>query len=181
MPSASLAPARGFVRPRYDDGSFDEPLPLEHHFVDVFLGPRGDRPNQLLLTGPRGSGLTTTLDWLIELCSNETEGERRRLPVVLDDLYFEPVKALGLLKSGEGVLFLDMSVTPRGSGKRQTVAYMLDGLPGFSSSREVLHACDLVVVANETPGDQVATDFGQDCGWGSLLPHLRRATLAPWT
>jgi uncharacterized protein YjbI with pentapeptide repeats len=68
MSSASQL-ATGFVRPRFDDGTFDEPLPLEDHVLERVVRGRG--PCCLVVEGPRGSGLTTLIGWLLERIAAE--------------------------------------------------------------------------------------------------------------
>lgn len=68
MSSASQL-ATGFVRPRFDDGTFDEPLPLEDHVLERVV--RASAPGRVLVEGPRGSGLTTLIGWLRERLTAE--------------------------------------------------------------------------------------------------------------
>ena len=59
MPSTS-APQAGLVRPRYQDGELEEPLPLEGLYRERFL-TRGAPPAALVVSGPRGAGVSTAL------------------------------------------------------------------------------------------------------------------------
>jgi uncharacterized protein YjbI with pentapeptide repeats len=91
----------GFVRPRYDDGTFDEPLLLADRF-DEWIEHRA--PGRLVLLGGRGSGLTTTLRWLGARLHRAELGLRA---VFADDV--GPAD-WGELWGGSAVLFVDLSV-----------------------------------------------------------------------
>lgn len=102
---AGIAPCDGFVRPHFSDGTFDDPLPLADHFVELFLS--GGPATQLVLSGPRGSGLTTALRWLGSIAE-----ETGRAALSLSDVASDRRGALERLERREAILFLDGSVTP---------------------------------------------------------------------
>src|SRR5437588_4897739 len=90
-----------FVRPRFTDGTFEEPLLLEEHFAESFL--RASAPASLVIEGPRGSGLTTTLEILAEAAR-----AAGRTPVSGRELAAgDPRAALRELAQPGAILFLD--------------------------------------------------------------------------
>lgn len=95
--------AGGFVRPRYDDGTLEEPLPLLDLVLErvVLAGA----PRCLVVRGGRGSGLTTLLGWLTAQLGRE--GVRALGPGPLAGRL--PL-AYAALDRGEAVLLLDLSV-----------------------------------------------------------------------
>ncbi len=99
---------RLWVRPRFTDGTFDEPLLLDEHFEERVLGAPG--PRQLFLAGTRGSGLTTALGILADLAR-----ARGREPLFARDLVREePLEVRRKLEARGAILFADLSVTPLG-------------------------------------------------------------------
>lgn len=173
---ADLAPSRGtltaqagWVRPRFDDGTFDDSLPLEDHFRERFLA--GDSaPTQLALIGPRGSGLTSTLGFLRALVE-ESPGHEA---IGLERLLTESDESLAALADGRGVLFLDTSVTPIAPRAwRMTRALFSEGVPGRANSAAILRRARLVVAR---PGER----DGARREWPGGLSNPSRAYLAPW-
>jgi uncharacterized protein YjbI with pentapeptide repeats len=119
---------RLWVRPRFTDGSFDEPLLLDEHFEESFLGAAG--PRQLLLAGTRGSGLTTALGILAQLARS-----RGREALSADELFqLEPLAARRRLEGKGAILFADLSVTPLG---RDELLLRVLG-PAFLRSHDVV-------------------------------------------
>ncbi|MCO5165075.1 MAG: pentapeptide repeat-containing protein [Planctomycetes bacterium] len=93
----------GFVRPRYDDGTLEEPLPLLDLVLERVLHP--GRRGRLVVQGPRGSGLTTTARWLAQQVA---AGGHARVfgPGRIDA---PGLQACLALDRGEAVLLLDLS------------------------------------------------------------------------
>lgn len=134
-----------FVRPRYDDGTFEDPLPIEDLLLDRVLA--GDERRRLLVLGERGSGLTTTIAWARALVV--AAGLQ---PLDLDDLVppsggATPGEVVGLLGDGRGVLLLDLSVTG-GQRDRRTAGLFGRDLPGWPGTAELVTGCRAVVAGH---------------------------------
>jgi uncharacterized protein YjbI with pentapeptide repeats len=190
---ADLA-ALGFVRPRYDDGTFDEPLPLEDCVRERVLGPD---PTRLLLLGPRGSGLTTALAYCRRLVV-----QAGLEPVDLDDLCPPAAmtsrarvdRAWELLARRAGVLLLDCSLLPHGPAglARAERIFSADQL-GRRGSAEVLRHARAIVAghaargpAARAPHDDVGETtvpvwLGGVARTGVQTADNLAAWLAPWT
>lgn len=167
-----LTTRAGFVRPRYDDGTFDDALPLRERFEELFLAAEAPIA-QLALIGARGSGLTTTLAWLHALTEKS-----ERSALTLKDVRSAPRRSLEQLASGEGVLFLDTSVTPIAPRTWRGIRRLFSrGLPGLPGSREVLRRARLVVSRPSERADRRP----QQGDWPSGLSNPQRAYLAPWS
>ncbi len=153
MSGTTLTRPAGFVRPRFDDGTFDEPLPLEDHVLERVV--HASTPARLVVEGPRGSGLTTTIRWLAGRIA--AAGARVLGPGRIDGSGGEACRALD---RGEAVLLLDLSV-----GR-------LDPAAWTNAEALLMDACQrrwrAVAVAPALPGR-----------WGGL--PLQVVQLAPWT
>src|SRR5262249_4140876 len=118
---------RLWVRPRFTDGTFEEPLLLEEHFEERLAA----RPCQLAIMGLRGSGLTTALAVLAEVAR-----DHGRLPLFASELLKEePLEARRRVGTQGAILFVDLSVTPIGR----------DALVLRALGPALLRALDLVV------------------------------------
>jgi uncharacterized protein YjbI with pentapeptide repeats len=148
-----------FVRPRFDDGTFDEPLPLGDHFLERFLdGPPDRPPRVLVITGPRGSGRTTALRWLMELA--RLAG--RRVVTSAPRVCALP-KAESPSASREAIGFLDLTPTPVVPEDWAVICARLQTAVPFLE--------DLVVAAPDA----------SSLGVGRLSDDLQVACLAPWS
>jgi energy-coupling factor transporter ATP-binding protein EcfA2 len=167
-----IAARAGFVRPRFDDGTFEDALPLRDHFEERFLDPAAP-VEQLALIGPRGSGLTTTLAWLHGL----TEPCEHRESLTLKSLLSDAERSLELLASGRGVLFLDTSVTPIAPRAWRTIRRLFSkGVSGHPGSLEILRSARLVVTR-----PKASSETRPQGEWPSGLSRPQRAYLCPWT
>ncbi len=134
-----------FVRPRYDDGTFDDPLLVEDLLLDRVLV--GDERRRLVVLGERGSGLTTTIAWARALV---VASGRRALE--LDDLVPPsgaptPAEVVGLLADGQGVLLLDLSVSG-GARDGRTAGLFARDLPGWPGTSELVTGGRAVVAGH---------------------------------
>jgi uncharacterized protein YjbI with pentapeptide repeats len=171
--STDLMPGGELVRPRFTDGTFDAPLPLDEHFVERFLAPEA-KPAQLVIQGPRGSGLTTALRSLAAIAASPPPGCRARAAVLAADLLGgDPRPALAKLASGEAILFLDLSVTPFDSSGPRLQRFLRDADERRRLGLESLDAFSIVVAG---------TDLEPLVHWARkrAAPRLELAELAPW-
>jgi uncharacterized protein YjbI with pentapeptide repeats len=144
-----------FVRPRFTDGSFEDPLLLEEHFQERFLASR--TPQKLIIEGRRGSGLTTALEILAEQAR-----KAGRKPFLAGDFAItDPLPAFRALKEPGAILLADLSVTPAAKRDRE----VLRGLgPAFLRKR-------WLVVAG--------TELGGFLRWTKIDPSTR-VELTAW-
>jgi uncharacterized protein YjbI with pentapeptide repeats len=143
----------GLVRPRYVDEDSGESLPLLDLVVERVLGPA---PGRLVVTGPRGSGVSTAITWL--RAQVEALGWT---PIGPDAL---PSEAGASAPTGLVVL-LDLSVAPHPERDVQRALAFLRR-PEARGLR--------VVVGVPAPVDEPAEGTGP----AKRPPHVR---LAPWT
>src|SRR5581483_9128106 len=100
------------VRPRFTDGTFEEPLPLDEHFAELFLSSP-TRVSALVIDGPRGSGLTTTL----EVLAQAANAAGRKAIFASELATGDPRGALTEIARG-AILLADLSVLPLGGRDR---------------------------------------------------------------
>ncbi len=168
---AELLRQPGLVRPRYVDPASGETLPLADLVAERVLAAR--EPGQLVVVGPRGSGLSTALACAAEQVG-AWDGAERRIPIAFEALLAEPGEVLPLLAAGVGVLLVDTSTTPIEPERWRAVrAAFRDGLPERKGSLEVLRGCRLIATCPAgalTGGER----------WGERLARPLRVELAPW-